>query len=162
MGQLSTKEKSWEIKIGVRKYVGITYIYILELLSKISSIKVFCSIIIIFFLLTYIIKLKFLSYILIIDYLIIFLLSFSLENYGIDSVRLAIMKSRLSPVAYMSYKQDLEIMKNLRAKRRFSFYIYENIERINKEFEYILDYLEKSKANSPKILKNKKEYIEMI
>ena len=137
-------------------------LYIIEFLSKISSIEVFCPIIIIFFLLTYVRKLKFLNYLLIICYSIIFFLCFSLEDYGIDSVRLIIMKSRLSPIAYMSYKQDLEIMKNLRAKRYFSFYIYRNIERINEEFEYILDYLEKSKDNEPKILKNNKEYIKMI
>lgn len=137
-------------------------LYIIEFLSKISSVEVFCPIIIIFFLLTYIRKLKFLNYLLITCYSIIFFLSFSLADYGIDSVRLMIMKSRLSSVAYMSYKQDLEIMKNLRAKRWFSFYIYRNIERINEEFEYILDYLEKSKDNGPKILKNNKEYIKMI
>lgn len=53
-------------------------------------------------------------------------------------------------------------MKSLRAKRWLSFSIYQNIERLNNEFEYILDYLEKEKDNKPKILKNKKEHINMI
>ena len=137
-------------------------LHIIEFLSKISNLKIFCPIIIILFITKNIKNFKFFNYSLIVAYSFLFLLSFSFKEYGIDSIRLTILRTKLSPVAYMSYKQDLELMKSLRAKRLLSFSIYQNIERLNNEFEYILDYLEKEKDNKPKILKNKKEHINMI
>lgn len=137
-------------------------LHIIEFLSKISNLKIFCPIIIILFITKNIKNFKFFNYSLIVAYSFLFLLSFSFKEYGIDSIRLTILRTKLSPVAYMSYKQDLELMKSLRAKRWLSFSIYQNIERLNNEFEYILDYLEKEKDNKPKILKNKKEHINMI
>lgn len=137
-------------------------LHIIEFLNKISNLKIFCPIIIILFITKNIKNFKFFNYSLIVAYSFLFLLSFSFKEYGIDSIRLTILRTKLSPVAYMSYKQDLELMKSLRAKRWLSFSIYQNIERLNNEFEYILDYLEKEKDNKPKILKNKKEHINMI
>ena len=137
-------------------------LHLIEFLSKISNLKIFCPIIIILFITKNIKNFKFFNYSLIVAYSFLFLLSFSFKEYGIDSIRLTILRTKLSPVAYMSYKQDLELMKSLRAKRWLSFSIYQNIERLNNEFEYILDYLEKEKDNKPKILKNKKEHINMI
>lgn len=137
-------------------------LHIIEFLSKISNLKIFCPIIIILFITKNIKNFKFFNYSLIVAYSFLFLLSFSFKEYGIDSIRLTILRAKLSPVAYMSYEQDLELMKSLRAKRWLSFSIYQNIERLNNEFECILDYLEREKNNKPKISKNKKEYINII
>lgn len=134
-------------------------LHIIEFLSKISTLKIFCPIIIILFITKNIKNFKFFNYSLIILYSILFLLSFSFKEYGIDSVRLAIMKMKLSPVAYMSYKQDLEIAKTLIIKRLYSLSVYRNIELLNGEFEYILNYLEREKNNKPKISQEVKEYL---
>lgn len=134
-------------------------LHIIEFLSKISTLKIFCPIIIILFITKNIKSFKFFNYSLIILYSILFLLSFSFKEYGIDSVRLAIMKIKLSPVAYMSYKQDLEIAKTLIIKRLYSLSVYRNIELLNGEFEYILNYLEREKNNKPKISQEVKEYL---
>jgi len=59
----------------------------------------------------------------------------------------------------MSYKQDLEIAKTIIIKRLYSLSVYRNIELLNGEFEYILNYLEREKNNKPKISQEMKEYL---
>lgn len=137
-------------------------LHIIEFLSRISSLKIFCPIIIILFITKNIKKIKVLNYSLIITYSFLFIFSFSFRDYGIDSVRLTIIKNRLSPIAYMSYKQDLEIFKTLKLKRIYSFSVYKNIESLNKEFEYISNYLEKEKNNKPKVSCEIREYLNFI
>ena len=137
-------------------------LHIIEFLSKISNLKIFCPIIIILFITKKIKSFKFLNYSLIVAYSFLFLLSFSFKEYGIDSIRLTILRTKLSPVAYMSYKQDLEIAKTLIIKRVYSLSVYRNIEKLNNDFECILNYLEREENNKPRISKNKKEYINII
>lgn len=137
-------------------------LHIIEFLSKICNLKIFCPIIITLFITKNIKNFKFFNYSLIVTYSFLFLLSFSFKEYGIDSIRLTIMKIKLSPVAYMSYKQDLEIAKTLIIKRFYSLSVYKNIEKLNNDFECILNYLEREENNKPKISKTEKEYINMI
>ena len=137
-------------------------IYAIEILAKISNFKIFFLIVFLLFITRNIKNFKSLNYLLIILYSVLFLFSFSFKEYGIDSIRLGILKLKLSPSAYTSYREDLEIMKNLRKKRFFSLYIYKNIDKLNKEFEYILNYLEENRNNKIKILGIRKEYIDIV
>lgn len=137
-------------------------IYAIEILAKISNFKIFFLIVFLLFITRNIKNFKSLNYFLIILYSVLFLFSFSFKEYGIDSIRLGILKLKLSPSAYTSYREDLEIMKNLRKKRFFSLYIYKNIDKLNKEFEYILNYLEENRNNKIKILGIRKEYIDIV
>ena len=137
-------------------------IYAIEILAKISNFKIFSLIVFLLFITRNIKNFKSLNYFLIILYSVLFLFSFSFKEYGIDSIRLGILKLKLSPSAYTSYREDLEIMKNLRKKRFFSLYIYKNIDKLNKEFEYILNYLEENRNNKIKILGIRKEYIDIV
>lgn len=137
-------------------------IYAIEILAKISNFKIFFLIVFLLFITRNIKNFKSLNYFLIILYSVLFLFSFSFKEYGIDSIRLGILKLKLSSSAYTSYREDLEIMKNLRKKRFFSLYIYKNIDKLNKEFEYILNYLEENRNNKIKILGIRKEYIDIV
>lgn len=137
-------------------------IYAIEILAKISNFKIFFLIVFLLFITRNIKNFKSLNYFFIILYSVLFLFSFSFKEYGIDSIRLGILKLKLSPSAYTSYREDLEIMKNLRKKRFFSLYIYKNIDKLNKEFEYILNYLEENRNNKIKILGIRKEYIDIV
>lgn len=137
-------------------------IYAIEILAKISNFKIFFLIVFLLFITRNIKNFKSLNYLLIILYSVLFLFSFSFKEYGIDSIRLGILKLKLSPSAYTSYREDLEIMKNLRKKRFFSLYIYKNVDKLNKEFEYILNYLEENRNNKIKILGIRKEYIDIV
>lgn len=137
-------------------------IYAIEILAKISNFKIFSLIVFLLFITRNIKNFKSLNYFLIILYSVLFLFSFSFKEYGIDSIRLGILKLKLSSSAYTSYREDLEIMKNLRKKRFFSLYIYKNIDKLNKEFEYILNYLEENRNNKIKILGIRKEYIDIV
>ena len=137
-------------------------IYAIEILAKISNFKIFFLIVFLLFITRNIKNFKSLNYLLIILYSVLFLFSFSFKEYGIDSIRLGILKLKLSSSAYTSYREDLEIMKNLRKKRFFSLYIYKNIDKLNKEFEYILNYLEENRNNKIKILGIRKEYIDIV
>lgn len=137
-------------------------IYAIEILAKISNFKIFFLIVFLLFITRNIKNFKSLNYFLIILYSVLFLFSFSFKEYGIDSIRLGILKLKLSPSAYTSYREDLEIMKNLRKKRFFSLYIYKNVDKLNKEFEYILNYLEENRNNKIKILGIRKEYIDIV
>ena len=137
-------------------------IYAIEILAKISNFKIFSLIVFLLFITRNIKNFKSLNYFLIILYSVLFLFSFSFKEYGIDSIRLGILKLKLSSSAYTSYREDLEIMKNLRKKRFFSLYIYKNVDKLNKEFEYILNYLEENRNNKIKILGIRKEYIDIV
>lgn len=137
-------------------------IYAIEILAKISNFKIFFLIVFLLFITRNIKNFKSLNYFLIILYSVLFLFSFSFKEYGIDSIRLGILKLKLSSSAYTSYREDLEIMKNLRKKRFFSLYIYKNVDKLNKEFEYILNYLEENRNNKIKILGIRKEYIDIV
>lgn len=137
-------------------------IYAIEILAKISNFKIFFLIVFLLFITRNIKNFKSLNYLLIILYSVLFLFSFSFKEYGIDSIRLGILKLKLSSSAYTSYREDLEIMKNLRKKRFFSLYIYKNVDKLNKEFEYILNYLEENRNNKIKILGIRKEYIDIV
>lgn len=136
-------------------------IQLIEFFSNIATVKIFCLIILFSFLCYFIKRVRKLIYLFLLFYLPIFAISFTLKDYGIDSVRWNIMRKNLIPIAYISYKQDLEIMKTLSRKRSYSIYVYKNIDRFNEEFNEILKFLENERGNKLELKKIEVEKLNM-
>lgn len=135
------------------------HIKILETIAYITQIQFIGPIIIGLSLLSIIKIFRFLSVYLLSVYLLFVALFFTFNDFGIDSIKVYKIKRTLIPEAYTSYKQDLKLMKTFMLKRGFSYYIYQNMDNLNEEFKYILDFLEKEKNNTPKIIKENKEIL---
>lgn len=136
-------------------------IQLIEFFSNIATVKIFCLIILFSFLCYFIKRVRKLIYLFLLFYLPIFVISFTLKDYGIDSVRWNIMRKNLIPIAYISYKQDLEIMRTLSRKRSYSIYVYKNIDRFNEEFNEILKFLENERGNKLELKKIEVEKLNM-
>lgn len=136
-------------------------IQLIEFFSNIATVKIFCLIILFSFLCYFIKRVRKLIYLFLLFYLPIFAISFTLKDYGIDSVRWNIMRKNLIPIAYMSYEQDLEIMRTLSRKRSYSIYVYKNIDRFNEEFNEILKFLENERGNKLELKKIEVEKLNM-
>lgn len=137
-------------------------IQLLEFFSSIATVKILCIVILFSFFFYFIKRARNLIYLLLLLYIPIFTISFTLKDYGIDSVRWSVMRKNLIPVAYISYKQDLEIMKTLPKKRSYSTYVYKNIDKFNREFTEILKFLEKEKESKLELRKIETEKLNMI
>lgn len=136
-------------------------IQLIEFFSNIATVKIFSMVILFSFLCYFIKRVRKLVYLFLLFYLPIFIISFTLKDYGIDSVRWNIMRKNLIPIAYMSYEQDLEIMKTLSRKRSYSIYVYKNIDRFNEEFNEILKFLENERGNKLELKKIEVEKLNM-
>ena len=129
------------------------HIVVLNFIAKIVQIQYIGPIIIILFFLSFLRIFRFFSIILLSSYLLFIALFFTFNDFGIDIIRVYQIKKTLIPEAYTSYKQDLELMKNFMQKRYFSYYTYKNMNRLNEEFKFILEFLQKeNKKKKYKIL----------
>lgn len=129
------------------------HIVALNFIAKIVQIQYIGPIIIILFFLSFLRIFRFFSIILLSSYLLFIALFFTFNDFGIDIIRVYQIKKTLIPEAYTSYKQDLELMKTFMQKRYFSYYTYKNMNRLNEEFKFILEFLQKeNKKKKYKIL----------
>lgn len=135
------------------------HIVVLNFIAKIVQVQYIGPIVIILFFLSFFKIFRFFSIILLSSYLLFVALFFTFNDFGLDIIRVYQIKKTLIPEAYISYKQDLELMKTFMQKRWFSYYTYNNMNRLNEEFKIILNYLEKEKNNIPKISEEKIEKI---
>lgn len=135
------------------------HIVVLNFIAKIVQVQYIGPIVIILFFLSFFKIFRFFSIILLSSYLLFVALFFTFNDFGLDIIRVYQIKKTLIPEAYISYKQDLELMKTFMQKRWFSYYTYNNMNRLNEEFKIILNYLEKEKNNISKISEEKIEKI---
>lgn len=132
-------------------------IYILTIFSKLFYYKTAIpAIIILIFLFFKMKRFKLITFILSINYILYFAAFFPLKNYGIDSITLCRMRFNLTPLAYFSYKQDIQLMKTFWDKRNFSLYMYYNSNLFNEEFNIIEEFFKEEKKNEKEL---KLEYL---
>ena len=137
------------------------HIVVLNFIAKIVQVQYIGPIVIILFFLSFLKIFRFFSIILLSSYLLFVALFFTFNDFGLDIIRVYQMKKILIPEAYMSYRQDFELMKTFMQKRWFSYYTYQNMKLLNKKFKIILNYLEEEKENIPKISEEKIEKINL-